>query len=187
MNRFFIFVSAGVCLTLTSCASKRNMIFSSAEPGSTIAVVPLDNPDGAVQTVGNPFNTNTARLTGKAVRISANGKAPQFWFPPDDSSHRIEVKVKNLPVCSQSEGNRNRPLRLLLKAYQALTEKDFNLARELCTKAAQIDPTLAAPLIITGLTYFQEGKRTEARVAFNKAKALDPEDQELNELLRMVQ
>ncbi len=170
-----------------SCAGGRQLTVSSQEPGSIISIVPLDNPDGAVQTVANPYTALSGKLSGKAIRITAVGKSPQYWFPPDDSSRRIEVKVKNLPPCSNGEGNRNRPMRLLLKAYQALTSKDYNLARELCLKAAQIDPTLAGPLIIQGLTYFQEGKRTEARVAFNKARALDPEDQEIVELLRMVQ
>ena len=163
------------------------MSFTAAEQGSTIAIVPLDNPEGPATNEKNPLITTTEKLAGKAVRISAAGKASQYWFPPEESARRIDVKVKSLPSCMMGDTNRNRPLRLLLKAYQALTTKEFTLTRELCTKASEVDPTLAAPFIITGLSWYQEGKRDQARVAFNKARALDPEDQEIGQLLRMVQ
>ena len=128
------------------------------------------------------------RLRGKAVRISAQGKAPSYWFTPNETGHRVEIRVKQLSVCGNSnEANRNRPVRLVLKAYQALSANDYALARDLAKKASEIDATLAGPYIITGLSFYNEGKKQDARLSFNKARALDPEDQDINQLLRMVE
>jgi len=126
-------------------------------------------------------------MAGKAVRISAVGKASQYWFPPDDSARRIDVKIRQLTACQTNERNSNRPVRLIMKAYQALSAKDLRMAKDLAAKAAELDPALAAPFIITGLSFYQEGRRDLARGAFNKARALDPEDVEISELLRLVQ
>lgn len=174
-------------LVLPGCGGERQITFSSSEPGSIITVVPMDNPEGSSAPSPNPFVTTSTNMAGKAVRIAAAGKAAQYWFPPDDSARRIDVKVRQLSACQVQEKNNNRPVRLIMKAYQALSAKDLRLAKELAQKAADVDATLAAPLIITGLAFYQEGRRDQARVAFNKARSLDPEDSEIGELLRMVQ
>ncbi len=174
-------------LVLPGCGGERTITFSSSEPGSVITVVPLDNPEGSSAPSTNPFVATSDKLVGKAVRIGAAGKSSQYWFPPDDSARRIDVKVRQLSACQVNDKNNNRPVRLIMKAYQALSAKDLRLAKELAQKAADVDATLAAPLIITGLAFYQEGKRDQARLAFNKARSLDPEDAEIGELLRMVQ
>ena len=176
-----------VWLVLTGCGGERTITFQSSEPGSQITIVSLDNPEGNAPPSANPLVTSSGKLLGKAVRIGAVGKASQYWFPPDDSARRIDVKVRQLTACSANEKNQNRPVRLIMKAYQALSAKDLRLAKELAQKASDVDPNLAAPLIITGLAFYQEGQRDQARVAFNKARSLDPEDTEIGELLRMVQ
>lgn len=174
-------------LFFSACAGQRTMTFSALEAGSEISLVPLDNPDSSGQKLKNPATVNTTQLTKQAVRIAANGKSPIYWFAPGESGRRMDIRVKQLPACTTTEMNRNRPVRVLMKAYQALASKDYNLARQLATQAAEIDTTLAAPLIISGLAYLQENRREEARLAFNKARALDPEDAEIAELLRLAQ
>ena len=94
--------------------------------------------------------------------------------------------MRQLAVCEQLTGDRNRTVRLLLKAYQALTIKDYEVVRELCKQAGDLDPTLAGPHILTGLSHMQQGHKNQARIAFNKARALDPDDQEIAQLLRMT-
>ncbi len=184
--RFRIVLFAAL-LVLAGCSSSgRLMSFSSVEPDSRISVVTLKNPEGASTQVSNPYEVRGGELEGKAVKIDAPGKAAQYWFPPDESGNRVEVKVNNLPNCMMGSVNPNRPLRLILKAYQALSSRDYALARDMADKATKIDPTLAGPHIIMGLTYFRQGDRKNANLAFNKARALDPEDQEIVQLLNMV-
>ncbi len=176
-----------VCVALAGCGGGRTITFSSQEPGSVITVVPMENPEGSSPPSPNPFTTSSDKMAGKAIRISAVGKSSQYWFPPDDSARKIDVKIRQLTACSTQEKNNNRPVRLIMKAYQALSAKDLRMAKELASKAAELDPALAAPFIITGLSFYQEGRRDQARVAFNKARSLDPEDIEISELLRLVQ
>lgn len=182
-----VLAGALICLALARCGGGRVMTFSSQEPGSVISVVPIDNPEGSSPPSPNPFSTSSDKMAGKAIRISALGKSSQYWFPPDDSARRIDVKVRQLSACKVQEGNNNRPVRLIMKAYQALSAKDLRMAKELAAKAAELDAALAAPFIISGLAFYQEGRRDQARVAFNKARSLDPEDAEIGELLRLVQ
>lgn len=171
---------------IASCSGKRTITFASLEPGSQISVVPLDSPDSEGRKVRNPAQLDAGLLTKEAVRISATGKASQFWFMPDNKGQRLQIKVKSLPSCDNAEGGRNRSTRLLLKAYQALYAKDYRMARELAGNASVIDATLAAPHIIAGLAYLREGDKENARTSFNKAKALDPEDAEIDVLLRTL-
>jgi tetratricopeptide (TPR) repeat protein len=163
------------------------MTFASLEPGSELTLVPLDNPDSAGTKLKNPATLPTAALSKQAIRIASTGKSPIYWFAPTESGRRLDIRIKQLPACSVTEINRNRPVRVLLKAYQALTAKDYNLAHQLSAQAGEIDPTLSAPYIISGLAWLQQGKGEDARVAFNKARALDPEDQDIVELLRLAQ
>lgn len=157
------------------------------EPGSQVSLVPLDSPESEGTKLRNPASVDISGLKNKAVRISAAGKASQYWFSAPSSGPRLQVKVKRLGSCEGQEGNRNRPMRLMLKAYQALYSKDYSLARELAGKAGVVDATLAAPHIIIGLAYLKEGDRQKALGSFNQAQALDPEDNEIGTLIRTSQ
>ena len=174
-------------LSLGACAGKRAISFVSTEPGSQISLVPLSSTDAEGQKLRNPAKLDTAQLQSNAVRISSAGKASQYWFAPGDQGNQIQITVKRLPSCESAEGNRNRPVRVLLKAYQALYSRNYRLAREMASRASVLDPTLAAPFIITGLAYLREGNKERARGAFSQAQSLDPEDGEIGKLLRAVQ
>lgn len=189
MKRFLSTFGAGflVAAFLGACAGRRSVTFVSQEPGSQVALVPLDAPDAEGTKLRNPATVDAGQMKNKAVRISAAGKASQYWFSAPPGAARLQVKVKRLGSCEGQEGNRNRPMRLLLKAYQALYSKDFTLARELAGKASVVDPTLAAPHIILGLAFLREGDRQKASAAFTQAQALDPEDNEIGALLRTAQ
>ncbi len=176
-----------VLLLFGACAGRRTVTFLVQEPGSQVALVPLESPDSEGTKLRNPATVEMAAMRNKAVRVSAQGKASQYWFSAPSNGPRLQVKVKRLGSCEGQEGNRNRPARLLLKAYQALYSKDYSLARDLATRAGLIDSTLAAPHIIVGLTYLKENDRQKALAAFNQAQALDPEDSEIGSLIRTAQ
>lgn len=176
-----------VILVAVGCAGSRTVTFSSMEQGSQLSRVPISNPDSEGQRLRNPASMPLATLKDQAVRISASGKASQYWYLPQTEGNQLRIKVNRLPSCGDQEQNRNRPVRLLLKGYQALYRKDYNLARELSAQASIVDPTLAAPHIITGIAYLKEGKRSQARSSFQKASALDPADAEISALLRATQ
>jgi tetratricopeptide (TPR) repeat protein len=174
-------------ILLGACAGRRSITFVVQEPGSQLAVVPMDSPESEGNKIRNPVTMDLATLKNNAVRISATGKASQFWFAAPAAGPRLQIKVKRLGSCEGTESNRNRPTRLILKAYQSLYSKDYQLARELAGRAVAIDNTLAAPHIITGLSFLKEGERQKALASFNQAQALDPEDSEIGALIRTAQ
>jgi hypothetical protein len=178
----------GLC-AVPSCAGKRTIRFSSTEKG-TANLVSLEDPNGPGENLGEfPVGMDAEKLEGKAVRLESVGKGPQYWFTSFDKSTELSIKVKFLtpPSTKSIEGNRNLPFRILMKAYQALSSNNFQLARELSTKLSEIEPTLSAPHIVIGIAFLQEGKTNEARAALMTARALDPEDAEVALLLKRVQ
>ena len=159
---------------VASCATGHKAVsVSTTEPGAGLSLVPLDNPDGIGVTLPNPTTLSVERLRGKAIRISAQGKAPSYWFTPNETGRRVEIRVKQLSVCGNSnEANRNRPVRLVLKAYQALSANDYALARELAKKARDRFDTRRS-YIITGLSFYNEGRnRTRGSRSIRRARSI---------------
>jgi hypothetical protein len=186
--RIIPFLAAGGFLFFCSCSSTPGVDVTSKVAGSKVTLVSLDNLGSAGKPVGNPAHLDLKQVNGSAVRVDAEGKAPVYLVFQPPAKNKVSLTLKELPVCSAAnEVNRNKPVRLVMKAYQALSEEDWNLARQLATKASELDATLAAPHIIQGLALFRSGNRAGARGAFNTAKALDPDDIDILELLRMVQ
>ena len=77
-------------------------------------------------------------------------------------------------------------MRLLLKSYQALSARNLGLAQELASRASTIDPEIAAPLVIKGIALMQAGDNTAAKAALSNARALDPEDKDIETLLKAL-
>ncbi len=174
-------------ICVASCADKQTISFSSDEPLSKLAIVNLDSIESEAETLTNGAKIRVSKLSGKAVKISSTGKSSFFWLLPKTKNGNTQIRIKKLPSCETHEENRNRPIRFLLKAYQALYSNDFNTAIKMSETASSFDPLLAAPHIISGLSYLKQKKIPEAKTAFLKAQALDPEDKEIEVLLKMVQ
>ncbi len=133
-----------------------------------------------------PVTVELDQIVGKVVRIEQPGKQSVYWIVTDAAGDQTEVSVSMFDDPGSSGGSNNRVARLLMKSYQALSGKLYGPARELADQAATIDPELAAPHVIKGLSFYQEGNSAEARSAFMKAQALDPEDKDIDALLKMI-
>lgn len=181
-----------------ACATKV-FVFKTSGPAKVdlLASGKLDDPG---QPLGEtPLTIEVERLQGKILRISQAGKLPAYWVVSEAAGDTTEATIKladnpSSPSTAASGGGErfdskastNRVLRLLLKSYQALSGKRFKAARELAEQAASIDPELAAPQVIMGLSLFKEGKSAEAKNALAKARALDPEDKDIDELMKVI-
>src|SRR5690606_36983453 len=80
----------------------------------------------------------------------------------------------------------NRSLRLLMRAYQALARDDLDQALALAAESSKLEPEIAAPHIVQGIALMKQDKGGSARVAFAKAKALDPGDSDIDRLLNAI-
>lgn len=185
-------------LGVGSCATTKTITVSASDK-ATVTAVPLASPDDKGDLLGEtPVTVNLNQLDGKVVRLNAPGKLPLYWVVTDVAGDSTEAKfnLQENPLYRDKAGKSdapidrktamNRILRLLMQSYKALSAKDYALSKDLAKKAIDIDPELAAPLIIRGMALLKEGKVDEARAALSQAKALDPEDANIDQLLKVT-
>jgi len=142
-----------------------------------------------------PLTLELDQIQGKVIKITENGKQPFFWMVAEAAGDSTEASIKmtndgSARGVSESKGDSkasfNRVLRIIMKAYQALSNKRFKIARELADQASAIDPEIAAPHIIRGIAFFGEGNMSDAKAALSRAQALDPEDKDVDAILQNV-
>lgn len=188
-----------ICLALVGlvgCAGKR-MTIETDVPGQ-VAIVPLDDLSAQGEVAGKtPVTVEIDKFKGKLLRISSTGKIPFYVINATNAGQATTAKFKFEPVpiaeAADTPGagpltpqTLNRVQKLMIRAYQALAARDYESAKGLADKAATLAPLLAAPYIIIGMAGIDAGKKSEANAALQKAKALDPEDAEIDELLQLV-
>jgi hypothetical protein len=192
---------------LMSCATK-TVTFAVVGTGKVTTVSP-DNLDKEGQYLGEtPLTIETDKIQGKIVKISQKGKIPAYWIMPDVSgqnlratlaladepkapaesllSEKSDKKSDSTQKTADSKATINRLMRLLLKSYQALAARNLGLAQELASRASTIDPEIAAPLVIKGIALMQSGDNAAAKAALSNARALDPEDKDIETLLKAL-
>lgn len=182
---------AAASLSLSACAT--DSITFNASQKATLSLVSLSDPSGEGQILGElPSTIEVEKLEGKVVKINAEGFVPQYWIAKDFVADSTKVNIALTPLeegaggkggGSGKGGSSNLAFRILMKGYGAISKGDNKLGRELAEKLQEIDPTLAAPHILTGIAFFNEGKKSEAKTAFEKALALDPEDLEIKKMI----
>ena len=120
------------------------------------------------------------KLQGKVVKITQAGKEPAYWFAAETAGAKTNATIKLHDAATAHAGDdhadakvsaNNLVFRLLMRAYKALSGRKFQAARELAGQAGTLDPRLAAPQLIKGLAFYQEGNVPEARAALAKAQA----------------
>jgi tetratricopeptide (TPR) repeat protein len=201
MARFILaFTLAFAICSSTGCATKV-LVFKTTTPAKVDLLSPGKLDDPGKELGKTPLTIDLDKLRGKVVRISQEGKLPVYWVVAEAAGDTTEAVVKLVDdqagatagspqagsgAKSDGRASTNRVMRLLLQSYQALSGRRFKAARDFADQAATIDPELAAPQIIRGLSLYQEGNLAEARTTLQKAQALDPEDKNIEELLKAV-
>ena len=196
-DRVITFLFCIVCILSISGCRTKTFTFKAGKGAKVSLVSPNKLDDDGTVLGETPISVELKKLVGKVIKISQNGKLPVYWFVTDTAGDNTEANIKLLddPTAIGEKSNdskldpkvaANRLLRLLMRSYQALSGKRFKDARELADQAGKIDPEIAAPLLIKGLAYYQEGNIAEAKAALAKAQALDPEDKDIGTLLKTV-
>ena len=181
--------------SISSCATK--VVNFKSEKKANVDLVSLDALDAAGEKLGEtPVEVPIEKLQGKVVRVSAEGKTPQYWVFQETLGVRTEAQMKLLDEAKinaasggekDRKGATNRAMRLLLSAYQALSTRDWETAQGLADKAGEIEPELSSPLIVQGIALMQQGKKADAKLVLAKAKALDPDDGNIDRLLEVLE
>jgi hypothetical protein len=188
-HSILFFISAFYCfLSNHSCASLSRATFKSKDT-VTVRAVDWSDLSGSGQLLGQtPLDVDLDKLKGKVLVLTAPNRQTQYWVVPYTTGQKLEANVK-LEAKDQGSAAGVFPVkaysRLIMKAFEALQSKDYNLAADLATKMAALAPDDPSSSIITGLAALQKGNKSKARAEFEKAKSLDPENSEINQLLQL--
>jgi len=177
-------------LTIYSCASLSKVTFKSKD-NVTIRAVDWGDLNGYGQNLGQtPLDVDLDSLKGKVLVLTAPNRHTQYWVVPYTTGQKLEATLKLEEKQREGSSLAAFPVktysRLLMKAYEALQSKDYNLAMDLAGKMTSLAPDDPAPSIISGLAALQKGNKPKARLEFEKAKSLDPESAEITDLLNLA-
>lgn len=189
--KIFLISFASLTALTSACATKTLTLVSNEK--ANISLVDYDDQAGEGDLVGEtPTAVEVDKLKRQYIRVWGEGLYPQFWVvkPLDDAKTEITLRLERKEDTGQNDAatrlaELNRSFRMMMRAYKALTAKDLETSREISKQINQLQPDIAAPHIITGLSFLAEGNKAKARAAFLKAKNLDPEDRDIEELLRL--
>ncbi len=175
----------------TACATPSLTLVSNEKVN--ISLVNYDDQGGEGDLIGEtPVAIELGKLKKQYVRVWGEGVQSQYWIvkPLTDGKNEITLRVERREEPDDSDAQAkiqelNRSNRMLMRAYKALTAKDWESAREVAKQLSQVSPDASAPHVLTGLSYLAEGVPAKARASFLKAKNLDPEDRDIDELIRL--
>lgn len=182
-------------LLISNCASKT--ITFSANTKAELSLVSIGSTGGNGKIIGElPQTIEVATLEKNIMKVSAEDHVPQYWLVKDVVAENtnitlvLEKQIQKPEEKKDDKKDDNKPAnsknisaRLLLKSYGALVKGQFDIAKELAKKLEAIEPDLAAPHLLQGLALIRQGNNSEAKIAFEKASALDPDDSEIKKLI----
>lgn len=174
-----------LAIALSAMACQTQTVRFTSDVEAQVSLVDATDAGGRGERLGKtPLSVKVAKTRGKLVRIDAPGAAPQYWVFNETLGERLEARVSFGKAGPSANANESH--RLLLQAYQAITTRDYSLARDLATRIAEISPEVAAPHILRGLIEMQEGNEGKAISYLKRAKALDPNDRDIDTLLERI-
>lgn len=172
---------------LNGCSSKKLTLVSNER--ANISLVDFSDDTGEGELVGEtPTTLDVSDLDKKYIRVWGDGIQSQYWVvsPLSEAVNELNLRLEYKEEEDQEEDigiKTNRQFRMLMRAYQALSSKNWKQARELAKQLMREVPEAAAPYVITGLAFLAESQKSRAKTEFLKAKNLDPEDRDLERLL----
>jgi len=154
-------------------------------------LVPIGDGSASGEVLGKlPVEVTVAKMTGKTLRLSAQGFDDQYWITPESLGESNTVKIL---LKQRQEGNAQMPALVakasivLLKSYEALAEKDFALAMKLADQSVSIFNLGPGAAIVKSIATWQKGDSAGALVILKEAKAVYPDTPELDELLTTIE
>lgn len=169
-------------VSLTSCMTQK--VSFAANQKATVSLVAPGDAGGTGQVLGDlPYVVDLPEVEGKVLKVSGDGLVPQYWVVRQflGEETKFVLKLEDAPRKDEekSGASKNVVMRLIMRSYAALARSDLVGAMELAKKVEAMDPSLAAPHILAGLVLERQGKVADAKASFEKALAVDPEDQDL--------
>lgn len=186
---FQIAVFSAFILLLTNCTTPK--VFFKVSPEVSGGIQPIGKFDAAEQPLDTKEGVDLKSLQSKMVRLGVKDSPSHYWFFPNAESDRLEITankdlfLKNGECDKKSnDGTANFEIasRFILKAGEALVEKNFSVAAQTADSLIKIAPTLSVGYRLKGLALLQQGRKEEAKPLLQQALTLNPNDEELKDL-----
>lgn len=176
-----------------------SVTLSSDQPAEVASLTfPVGGPPKRESLGKTPLTLEKAKVEGLMLEIKGTDTKPFVLYVPRTDSADNEIKVElekavtpqdpSQPATKSTESDPtqviNRIMRVIFKSTQALYENDNASAIELADQAIAMNPNIAGPQIIKGLAELNSGRTQEAKASLAKAKALDPENTDIDEIVR---
>ncbi len=176
--------------TIFYSCSHRKVNITSPQP-LTVHSQPIGKFSHPMEKLGElPLKLDRDSIKHSMLRLAERGKATQYWFFPNEDSDILEIEAQlTEEECTAKDLAARDPnlfTRTILGAYKLMIQGDFDESWQLAEQAERMDVNIAGPLILKGLIRLKQNKNAEAQSLFTRAKALDPKDQEIDVLLKMV-
>jgi hypothetical protein len=110
-----------------------------------------------------PVTLENEKIAGKVLKLSQAGRESQYWvfpeLPGEENTATVKFIAPPLPNADAKDpasadmnpSRRNIIVRLLLKSYQALSGRKFDMAIQFAEQASNLDPVLAGPYLLKAL------------------------------------
>lgn len=182
---------SGFFLSL-SCSHSQSLEVQSTVPAQVVLVDHL-TPEQERKKLGTtPQAIDIDSFKDKLIVVQGLGKVPYYILPIATDAENIKLKVKlqsvsdfgesELPLYKQSD--LNFIIRTVLEAYQkTLDYADQNVIFKQLDRIKS-SKELAIPHIIKGMVYLRDAKRDLALQEFERAKQLDDQDPNIENLIR---
>ncbi|MBC7659188.1 MAG: hypothetical protein H7249_05715 [Chitinophagaceae bacterium] len=203
MHRFLLTV--WFVITLVACATPKLTLSSDHTAEVTSLNYSKGIPSKRTNLGKTPLTLDKKSVEGMILEIkAADSKAFDLYIPRTDGvENTINVELEKEAVISKTEAEKdgssekkpteidhrqaiNRIMRVLFKSTQALYENNTTAAIELANQAMSMDPNIASPHILRGLAELQSGRTQDAQGSFAKAKALDPENTDVDAFIKGI-
>ena len=200
------FIVSTLLLVSFGCSS---VIKVSTNTEASLSLLDWSGLDGEGTLLGKaPLEIDAGTLDNKVLKISGKDKSPQYWVFTALQGRSMDLKTTLLPIPdaeNEEDENEddeeyeekddkdkkglieklNQNMRILLGSYQALARQEYEESVRLATALHKNMPDIAAPHIIMGLSFLKRQQREKARSEFKLAKALDPADPSIDELIKL--
>lgn len=186
-----VVVLSGSCSTSGVLEVRSN---SEASNGAVVRLIELQDGKSSGEQIGAlPQSLTLEQVQGKQISIEKSGYESQnyVFLPELGDANALTVELKPKEAGQSQVGLPEKKLvdasLLLLKAYQALSNNQYQAAIDISKQSQQVKETGPGPTIIESIALWRLGKNSDALERLQASKTIYPQVGELETLIQAIE